>query len=316
MTSEAFAEAVRTGLTREPKAMDPRWLYDDRGSELFEQITELPEYYLTDRERSIFQAHARDVVASCPTPTSLVELGAGSAEKTRLILDALVEEQGTTTYAPVDVSAKALEMARERFADDGNVRVQPLEASFGDGLAKLDPDADEHRLIAFIGSSLGNMQPDAQRDLLVAVREALGPEDRFLLGTDLVKDRDTMLAAYDDSQGVTAAFTLNLLRRINRELDGEFDRDAFEHVVRFDEEKSAVESHLESQRDQTVAIPALDLEVTFAEGERMHVEDSYKYTETMLSDLFADVGLHRLERWTDDDEWFAVHLLSSSPAPP
>jgi L-histidine N-alpha-methyltransferase len=315
VTSEAFAEAVRTGLTREPKAMDPRWLYDDRGSELFEQITELPEYYLTDRERSIFRTHAAEIASACPEPTRLIELGAGSAEKTRYILDALVDRQGSTTYAPVDVSPKALEMARRRLADEDQLEVHPIEASFEDGLAKLDPGTDEHRLVAFIGSSLGNMQPGDQRQLLRAVRGAMREDDRFLLGTDLVKDRDVLRQAYDDSQGVTAAFTLNLLRRINRELDADFDLDAFEHVVRFDEEKSAVESHLESQRDQTVAIPALDLEVTFAEGERMHVEDSYKYTETMLSDLFADVGLHRLERWTDDDEWFAVHLLSSSPAP-
>jgi dimethylhistidine N-methyltransferase len=308
---DTLGEAVRQGFTADPKRVNSRWLYDDRGSQLFEEITELPEYYLTDCEREIFREHADDVVDRCPPGTELVELGAGSAEKTRHLLSALKRRQGSTTYGPIDISREALDMAVQRFADDDAIEVHPIEASFTEGLAKLGHDPATPRLIAFIGSSIGNMTPEAQRSLLREVRRHLGEEDRFLLGTDLRKDEAPMLSAYDDSQGVTAAFTLNLLRRVNRELGGRFDEGAFEHVVRFDEEKSAIESYLESQRDQTVAIDAIDLTVTFDEGERIHVEDAYKYTDEMLAALFADTGLERRASWTDEDGWFAVHLLAA-----
>ncbi len=307
----AFAREVREGLSKQPKAIPAKWIYDERGSKLFEEITELPEYYLTDRERAIFQTHANAIAACCPSRTALVELGAGSAEKTRLLLEALVHQQGPTIFRPIDISSKALEMARTRFQEDEGIEVHPLQAGFVDGLAELSETSSEARLIAFIGSSIGNMSFSAQKELLARIRETMDPEDRFLLGTDMRKDEETMVQAYDDTRGVTATFTLNVLRRINRELGGRFDLDAFEHEVAFDEEKSAIVTHLVSLRDQSVPIDALEATFDFAEGERVHIEDAYKYTESMIDELVDHAGLVRSESWYDDEGAFGVHMLQA-----
>lgn len=309
-----FVEDVRRGLTADPKRVPPKWLYDERGSELFEKITELPEYYLTDTERRIFRTYADEIVAACPCPTGFVELGAGSAEKTRILVDALVDRQGSTVYCPVDISQAALQMAGARFEDRDEVRVEPVRGGFVQALSELPAKNTPARLIAFIGSSIGNMPMDEQKALLRRIRDGMRPQDRFLLGTDMRKDRETMIAAYDDSEGVTATFTRNLLHRMNRELDADFDVDAFEHVVRFDEEKSAIESYLESQRDQEIHLEALDLTVRFAEGERMHVEDSYKYTPSMIEELLEAARLALVESFYDEDRWFGVHLLGPDDA--
>lgn len=303
----AFARDVREGLTSSPKQVPPKWLYDDRGSKLFERITQLDEYYLTDVEREIFRTHAGDIVAACPPVGGLVELGAGSAEKTRLLLEALADARGHATYWPIDISAKALEMAAERFTDDGAVTVSPVEAEFVDGLAEVPLDGP--RLVAFIGSSIGNLPTPDQRQLLAGIRGHMDADDRLLLGTDLAKDVDVMLAAYDDREGVTARFTLNLLRRMNRELGADFDLDAFRHVAEFDASMSAVRIWAESQADQTVRLDELDLEVAFEAGERIHVEDSHKYTDAMLGDLFDHAGLAPAETFQDGQGWFAEHLL-------
>lgn len=306
----AFARDVREGLTDEPKHLPPKWHYDERGSELFERITELPEYYLTDAEREIFRKHADEIVAACPEGAGLVELGAGSAEKTRLLLDALAARDGSTLFCPIDISTKALEMARERFQGRAEIDVQPIQGDFIDGLAKLSTKGDRPRLIAFIGSSIGNIPFPAQKQLLAAIREQMRPQDRFLLGTDMRKDETTMLAAYDDSQGVTERFSLNLLARINRELDADFDLDAFAHRPSFDPEKSAIVIHLESLADQEVHIGALDLTVHFDEGERVHTEDSYKYTEAMIDELVDAAGLERVESWYAAEQAFGEHLMA------
>ncbi len=305
-----FARDVRHGLTDSPKHLPPKWLYDERGSELFEAITELSEYYLTDVEREIFREHADDIVAACAPDTGLVELGAGSAEKTSLLLDALVERNGHAVFCPIDISAKALEMARTRYETDPDIEVRPIQGEFVAGLAKLPDKGPGARLVAFIGSSIGNIPFDEQIELLASIREHLRPQDRFLLGTDMRKDVDTMLAAYDDDQGVTARFSKNLLARINRELDADFDLDAFAHRASFDPDKSAIVIHLESLAEQTVTIDALDLTVSFHEGELIHTEDSYKYTEAMVDDLVTEAGLDRVESWYDEDGWFGEHLLA------
>lgn len=310
----AFAREVREGLSKQPKAIPAKWIYDERGSKLFEEITELPEYYLTDRERAIFQTHADAIAACCPSRTALVELGAGSAEKTRLLLEALVARQGPTIFRPIDISSKALEMARTRFQEDEDIEVHPLQAGFVDGLAELSETSSEARLIAFIGSSIGNMSFSAQKELLARIRETMGPEDRFLLGTDMRKDEETMVQAYDDTRGVTAAFTLNVLRRINRELGGRFDLDAFAHEVAFDEEKSAIVTHLVSLRDQSVPIDALETTFDFAEGKRVHIEDAYKYTESMIDELVDHADLARIESWYDDEGAFGVHMMQAQGA--
>lgn len=310
----AFAHDVKEGLTGPKKRIPPKWLYDERGSKLFEQITDLPEYYLTEAERSIFQDHALDIVDACPTPLGLVELGAGSADKTRLLIEAILKRQGNATFAPVDISQEALQMAKARFNGDEQVTVKPLQGTFLDGLRTSATAGDPPRLIAFIGSSIGNMPLPAQQDLLASIQATMRPHDRFLLGTDLAKDEASLLAAYDDSKGITAAFTLNLLRRINRELGGTFDLDAFEHQATFNEGESAIQIHAESLQDQTVTIHEIDLTVRFQAGERIHIEDSYKYTPSMLERLFDEGGLTPLGTFHDDEERFAVHLLE--PANP
>lgn len=304
-----FAKDVASGLGSDDKHLPPKWLYDAEGSKLFEKITQLPEYYLTQAERSIFESHGLDIVDGCPTPLRLVELGAGSAEKTRLLIDAILHQQERATYAPVDISRKALEMAEERFAQDEGVIVEPVQGTFIEGLETMDPQGEQARLIALIGSSIGNMPMPDQRDLLSSIRTTMRPQDRLLLGTDLAKDASILLPAYDDEQGVTDAFTLNILRRINRELGGTFDLDAFRHDASFEEAKSAVVIHIESLQDQTVTIHDLGMTVRFRQGERIHIEDSYKYTPAMLADLFDAAHLERLETFHDDEGWFGAHLL-------
>lgn len=310
----AFAQDVKEGLQEPKKRIPPKWLYDERGSKLFEQITDLPEYYLTEAERSIFQDHALEIVDACPSPIRLVELGAGSADKTRLLIEAILKRQGSATFTPVDISHEALEMAKARFNGDKRVTVKPLQGTFLAGLQESATAEDPPRLIAFIGSSIGNIPLPAQQDLLANIQATMRPHDRFLLGTDLAKDEAALLAAYDDPQGITATFTLNLLRRINRELGGTFDLDAFEHQATFNNEENAIKIHAESLQDQTVTLHEIDLAVRFKEGERIHIEDSYKYTPGMLERLFDEGGLTPLGTFHDDEERFAVHLLG--PANP
>ncbi len=309
-----FVEDVRQGLTQEQKAIPPRWLYDPRGSELFEQITELDAYYLTRTERALFETHAEGIIEACPTPVEIVELGAGSAAKTRLILQAAVHRQGPTTYCPIDISQAAIEMARqqllEAFPDELTIR--PVVGGYEDGLAKLQDRDGPPCLILFIGSSIGNFELEDQLDLLTRIAEVMGPEDRFLLGTDMAKDEEILLEAYDDPQGVTKAFATNLLTRMNRELGATFDEETFEFVALYNDDEHRIEMYLESQQDKTVHIDALDLDVTFEAGERLHTEHSYKYTEPLIDDLLDEAGLRRTQSWYDGKRWFGVHLLSSA----
>lgn len=314
-TDPTFEQDVRHGLTSTPKQIPPKWLYDDRGTELFEQITQLPDYYLTEAERAIFQRYADEIVATLEAPTVLVELGAGSGEKTRILLDALRERQGHADYYPIDISSKALEMLQQRFEPEPSIRVQPVQGAFVEGLNKLPDDDAPARLIAFIGSSIGNLPFHEQVDLLARIQGTMRPRDRFLLGTDLRKDEATMLAAYDDEQGITARFSLNLLTRINRDLGADFDLSRFAHRPVFNPDKSAVEIYLESLQDQTVHVDAIDLTVTFDEGERMHIEDSHKYTDAMLETLFNEADLTPVQTWTDPDHRFAEHLLAQTNPP-
>ncbi len=309
------ATAVRLGLSARPKRL-PAWLfYDAAGSRLFDAITELPEYYLTRTERSILAGHAAEIVALAARESRLrvVELGAGSADKTRLLLKAATELQGTVLYEPVDVSATALEAARERIEREiAGVTVAPRVADFtqGDGsrLQSGPVDSRERRMVLFIGSSIGNFEPRAAKQLLRRVRAGLRAGDCFLLGVDLVKDEATLLAAYDDAAGVTADFNRNLLVRLNRDLDADFDLEAFEHRTLWNAAESRIEMHLASRAAQKVRIAAMDLIVHLAAGESIHTENSYKYRPSQAEDLLAEVGFRPEATWTDDHRWFAVHL--------
>jgi dimethylhistidine N-methyltransferase len=310
---ERTVAAVRAGLAARPRRL-PAWLfYDAAGSALFERITELPEYYLTRTERGILRTHATAMMerAAQGRRLRIVELGAGSADKTRLLLAAAVERQGTLLYEPVDVSASALEAARERIEQEiPGVRVRPLELDYTQGL-DLDPlDADERRLVLYIGSSIGNFDPQAAAALLRGVRAGLAPGDGLLLGVDLVKDESILLAAYDDAAGVTAAFNRNMLARLNRELGGDFKPESFAHCAVWNAEESRIEMHLESQAAQQVRLAALGWELEFAAGERIHTENSYKYRPGEAEALLAGAGFSVEARWCDEQGWFAVLLAT------
>jgi L-histidine N-alpha-methyltransferase len=306
--SRAIATEVRTGLMRSPKSLPPRLLYDSEGTRLFEEITRLPEYYPTAVELSILQSNAGKIVASAGTPATLVELGVGSAYKTRVLLAALLAQRPEATFIPVDISRAALELTRRALAQSfPTLAIEAIEGPYELAFEALRART-ERKLVLFIGSSIGNFEPNEALAFLGAVRAALAPGDALLLGTDLRKDPSLLRAAYDDSQGVTARFNLNLLERINRELGGHFDLRTFRHLVLIDEERSRVEMHLESLKAQEVAIDALGLRVPFAQGERIHTENSYKFTVPGVQRLLSSAGFHNERTWCDPAAWFAVHL--------
>jgi L-histidine Nalpha-methyltransferase len=308
---DRIASAVRDGLTAHPKTLPPWLFYDEAGSLLFEQITTLPEYYLTRVERSILSRHGAAILAEAGDGQSLriVELGAGSADKTRLLLQAAVDRQASVIYEPVDVSASALEAARDRIElEIPCVEVVPRVMDYTRDLVLEPAGVSERRLVLYIGSSIGNFEPEDAAALLRHVRSRLCPGDGFLLGVDLRKDKQTLLAAYNDREGVTAAFNLNLLARLNRELGANFDLDAFAHRAIWNPRASRIEMHLESLEDQTVRIPALELEIDFAAGETLHTENSYKFRPGAVEALLSASGFTPTATWTDPREQFAVCL--------
>ncbi len=310
-----IAAAVRAGLNSSPKRLPPWLFYDKAGSRLFDEITERPEYYLTRTERSILASHADAMIAQAAAGARLriTELGAGSADKTRILLKAAVAQQDTLVYEPVDVSASALEAAKKRIEREiPEVLVAPRVMDYTQGKGRglhLEPTPPgERRLVLYIGSSIGNFEPREAMRLLQRARAGLNPGDGLLLGVDLVKDESTLLAAYDDAAGVTADFNLNLLARLNRELGAEFPLDSFEHHAVWNSAKSRIEMHLESRVAQKVSLVALDLEVEFAEGETIHTENSYKYRPGQAEFMLAEAGFGAAGRWSDERGWFEVCL--------
>ncbi|MFD4611002.1 L-histidine N(alpha)-methyltransferase [Streptomyces sp. NPDC058451] len=307
LPEDAMAAALRAdvlkGLTSDPKTLPPKWFYDAHGSELFERITELPEYYPTRAEREILAGRAAEIAAALPART-LVELGSGSSEKTRLLLDALPRLH---TYVPVDVSDSALEQAgRALVAERPGLNVHALIADFTAGLAL--PPSPGPRLVAFLGGTIGNLLPGERAEFLAAVRALLSPGDALLLGTDLVKAEDVLVSAYDDAAGVTAAFNRNVLNVVNRELGADFEPDAFDHVALWDPANEWIEMRLRSRTEQTVKVPALDLAVHFAAGEELRTEVSAKFRENRVSAELAAAGLELERWWTDGEERFALSL--------
>jgi L-histidine N-alpha-methyltransferase len=309
---ETVAAAVREGLSAHPKRLPPWLFYDAAGSRLFEQITEVPEYYLTRTERAILTAHASEMIAQAVQGQRLrlVELGAGSADKTRLLLSAAVAYQGAILYEPLDVSSTALAEAKARIEREiPGVRVSPQVLDYTQGLDGLEPAAaGERRLVLYIGSSIGNFEPRAAERLLQQLHAGLEPGDSLLLGVDLIKDEATLLAAYNDAAGVTAAFNRNILVRLNRELGANFAPETFAHRAIWNASESRIEMHLESQVAQRVCLAALNLEVDFAAGETIHTENSYKYAPGAAQAMLAEAGFAPTGNWTDAQGWFAVCL--------
>ncbi len=308
----AIASDVLSGLAACPKRLPPKLFYDARGSELFEQITGLPEYYVTRTEQEILRRHSGEMLTAAGSGLTLVELGAGSATKTGLLIEALLRRQLTAEYVPIDVSRSALVAAARRLRwQFPRVHVRPHVTDF---TAEFPPLRALHgrKLVLFIGSSIGNFEPPQALDLLRRLRAQLELGDALLLGTDLVKAPEVLVPAYDDSQGVTAAFNRNMLVRINRELDADFDPARFRHVALWNADESRMEMHLESTRQQRVSIRALGMVLDFAPRERIHTEDSYKYTLEGTRRLLCAAGFCPERVWMDERQWFAVHLARVS----
>lgn len=309
----ALRADVGRGLTASPKELPPKWFYDARGSALFEEITRLEEYYPTRREREVLTAVA-PAVAELTGAGALVELGSGSSEKTRLLLDALRDLGTLERYVPVDVSEAALgEAAAALAADYPGVTVAPVVADFERHLSLLPREG--RRLVAFLGGTIGNLPPGPRARFLAELAGTLAPGDALLLGTDLVKDRGRLLRAYDDARGITADFNRNVLRVLNRELGADFDVEAFEHVAAWDEREEWVEMRLRSARAQRVQVSALDLEVAFAAGEEMRTEISAKFRRERVEAELTAAGLALRAWWTDPAGDFAVSLSAPLPEP-
>jgi L-histidine N-alpha-methyltransferase len=305
----ALADDVRRGLGAREKWLPPKYFYDGAGSALFERITRLPEYYLTRAEQALLDAHAPAILAEA-RPREIVELGAGSPAKLRRLLAALNGVGPLARYVPVDVDAATLAAAgRALLADGGVGEVHAVIGDFERHLDRVPPPAGR-RLVAFLGSTLGNLDSAGRHTLLRDVRRLLGPGDRFLLGVDLVKSPCALHAAYDDAAGVTAEFNRNILRVINRRLGAEFDADAFGHYARWDAEEARVEMHLVAPVDHTVRVRDLDMTVRFEAGETIWTESSYKFTRASVEAMLGAAGL-RLVRWDTDD---AFGLALASPA--
>lgn len=306
-----FASDVRAGLTLpKQKELLSKYLYDDVGSALFEVISHLPEYGLTRADERLLHRHASEIVQRLDTPVAVAELGSGSGKKTRWILEALSKWQ-RTFYYPVEISHSALAMCERELSDIDSISIVGFEREYLDGLAEVAAhrQRNQHLFVLFLGSTIGNFDRPAGVKFLAEVRRILQPGDSLLLGTDLEKPDSQLLKAYDDEIGVTAAFNLNLLARINRELDADFDLGQFTHVARINHEERSVEMHLQSRCRQTVRIPAADLRVEFLEGETIWTESSHKYSAQEVFQMARDAGFCCQTQWIDKQWPFAESLL-------
>lgn len=306
-----FGEEVRAGLLQPgQKELPSKYLYDDVGSALFEVISVLPEYGLTRADERLLRRHAKEIVGQLPTPVVVAELGSGSGKKTRWILEALARRQ-QTYYCPIEISGKALAMCHRELGDLECISIVGFEREYLDGLLEVTARREdgEHLLVLFLGSTIGNFDHPAGVEFLKGVRRILRAGDALLLGTDMEKPIPQLIQAYDDPLGVTAAFNLNLLARINRELDADFDLQQFEHVARFNSKTSSVEMHLRSRRDQNVTIAGAGVSVRFREGETIWTESSHKYSHHEILQLTMASGFRFQAQWVDSEWEFAENLL-------
>lgn len=308
-----FAQDVLAGLTAPSKTLRAIYFYDDVGSALFDTITKLDTYYLTRAEAEILRESSWEIVRALDEPPEFFELGSGSAEKTRLLIDDAIRAHGSLQYSPVDISRSALHGSAKRLIEAfPDLHVRAYEGDYFDVLSSRELRFDGRVLAMFMGSNIGNLGPSEARELLTSLASALKPGDGLLLGADLKKDRATLERAYDDPAGVTAAFDKNLLVRINRELGANFDIAQFKHVARYDQKRGVVESFLEAQSAIEVRLPTLDTAIRFRAGERIHTESSYKYDIDQLHELGSQCGFRPRREWFDRAGQFTVTLLVRS----
>ena len=301
-----LAEDAREGLSCPFKELPPKYFYDERGSQLFEAITELPEYYPTRAERSILESRSEEIVAAADAGI-LIELGSGSAAKTRRVLDAMRDADLLDAYVPVDISEEITRETAATLVDEyPGLRVHGIVCDYETHLERVP--REEGALIAFLGGTIGNFRPGPRRSFLARIATLMYPGDRFLLGVDLAKEPARLEAAYNDAAGVTAEFNKNVLHVLNRELDADFDVDAFEHVAFWDADNEWVDIRLRSLTEQFIDVRELDMRVHFARNEEMRTEISTKFTRDRLERTYGDAGLELVEWWTDPDELFALSL--------
>ena len=304
----ALRRDVLDGLQKTPKTLPPKWFYDSVGSDLFDQITRLPEYYPTRAEAQILRARAAEV-ASVSEADTLVELGSGTSEKTRVLLDALRGRGSLRRFVPFDVDASILSTAAAAIQREyTGVEIKAVCGDFEEHLTEI-PEGGR-RLFVFLGSTIGNLTPGPRAEFLAALSAQMRPGDSLLLGTDLVKDTERLVRAYDDAAGVTAAFNRNVLAVVNRELDADFDLDAYRHVARWNAAEERIEMWLASDRRQRVRVGALELTVDFAAGEEMLTEVSCKFHSDKVTDELAAAGLRRTRWWTDEAGDFGLSLAA------
>ncbi len=302
----ALRRDVRDGLTRTPKMLPPKWFYDSVGSDLFDQITRLPEYYPTRTEAQILRRRSPEIVAAAGADT-LVELGSGTSEKTRMLLDAMRDSGQLRRFIPFDVDAGVLRVAGDAIGQEyPGIEIDAVCGDFEEHLGKIP--AVGRRLVAFLGSTIGNLTPGPRANFLASLAETLQPGDSVLLGTDLVKDAERLVSAYDDSAGVTAAFNRNVLSVVNRELDADFDLEAFAHVAKWNADEERIEMWLRADAPQKVRVAALDLDVAFGAGEEMLTEVSCKFRADGVADELAKAGLRQTHWWTDEAGDFGLSL--------
>jgi L-histidine N-alpha-methyltransferase len=316
LTPEQVAQSLRadvlTGLLDTPKTLPPKWFYDARGSELFEKITELPEYYPTRAERQILVQRSA-AIAELTGAQTLVELGSGSSEKTRLLLDALRANGKLRRFVPLDVSATALRESAAAIATDyPGLVVHGVVGDFTEHLDLIPVDASGHRLVVFLGGTIGNLVPSERAKFLSGVRSVLTEGEWLLLGTDLVKDRDVLVRAYDDAAGVTAEFNRNVLHVLNRELGADFDVDAFTHVALWDQSREWIEMRLRARKAMRVDISALGVQIDFFAGEDMRTEVSAKFQRPGVAIELAEAGFDMVRWWTDIEGRFALSLARAA----
>ncbi|MFQ5707099.1 MAG: L-histidine N(alpha)-methyltransferase [bacterium] len=308
---ESFADDIVNGLTANPKTLPPKYFYDAEGSQLFEQICALPEYYVTRTESKILKKYADAIVDHTVRHQALIELGSGSSVKTRLLIEALLRRSSSLHYFPIDISESILiDSASALIRKYSNLRITAIVSEYYTALEAIKHKRLGNKLIVFLGSNIGNFELSEAERLLEKIREAMNEGDHLLLGIDLIKDRSILEPAYADRQGVTARFNLNILARINRELDGNFDLARFRHQAIFNESLSRVELHLRSTEQQTVLLKKLNRCFSFCRGETIHTENSYKFSMEQIETLSAKCGFSLEKWWCDANRWFSVNLLS------
>ena len=305
---KTFAEEISLSLKDTPKSISPKYFYDNLGSEIFDKICQLPEYYPYTCESSILKTITKYLASHIPNDVRLVELGSGSSTKTRLLIDALFELQDHVEYFPIDISDVLIDSVKELCNDYENLKVTGIIDTYENGLDFIEHHDEKPNLITFLGSSFGNFSKEDGDDFLSRIHDLMKLSDYFLLGLDLKKDIDVLTNAYNDSNGLTAKFNLNILERINKELDANFKISQFAHQASYNEPKGRIEMYLRSLSDQTVTIPKADISIQLAENELIHTENSHKFTMSQIDSMFEEVGLDIVQIWFDTKKYFGLIL--------